>query len=206
MRFTGINLESSYNVLTNGARLAHEPGPSTSTHRLLVDALALPARPGLWRFCSMAGRTGGHTFLEFRTAANRGRPTFFGPHARTYADPDEIAAEIAVVRRPRDRPGRGHRPRAAGQGEPRDLPDGSELDAMSPMKETARKLIDRFAGPRLVDLERQVAELQVAAEESRRLNERLSDVLDVVVELLVPAVDRDDERLKEALGRLGKTV
>ena len=77
---------------------------------------------------------------------------------------------------------------------------------MRPLKETARKVLDRAAGPRLVELERQVADLQVAAEESRRLNERLSDVLDVVVELLVPAVDRDDERLKKALGRLGKTV
>jgi hypothetical protein len=77
---------------------------------------------------------------------------------------------------------------------------------MRPLKEAARKVLDRAAGPRLVELERQVADLQVAAEESRRLNERLSDVLDVVVELLVPAVDRDDERLKKALGRLGKTV
>ncbi len=77
---------------------------------------------------------------------------------------------------------------------------------MRPLKETASKVLDRVPGPRLVELERQVADLQVAAEESRRLNERLSDVLDVVVELLVPAVDRDDERLKEALGRLGKTV
>ena len=77
---------------------------------------------------------------------------------------------------------------------------------MRPMKEIARNMLDRFAGPRLAELENQVADLQVAAEESRRLNERLSDVLDVVVELLVPAVDRDDERLREALGRLGKTV
>ena len=77
---------------------------------------------------------------------------------------------------------------------------------MRPPKETARKLVDRYAGRRLRELERQVADLQVAVEESRRLNERLSDVLDVVVELLVPAVDRDDERLKKALGRLGKTV
>ena len=77
---------------------------------------------------------------------------------------------------------------------------------MRPPKETARKVLDRYAGRRLLELERQVADLQVAVEESRRLNERLSDVLDVVVELLVPAVDRDDERLKKALGRLGKTV
>lgn len=77
---------------------------------------------------------------------------------------------------------------------------------MKPMKEIARQVLDRSAGPRMVELERQVAELQAGLEESRRLNERLSDVLDVVVELLVPAVDRDDERLKEALDRLGKTV
>ena len=47
-----------------------------------------------------------------------------------------------------------------------------------------------------------MALLQSAVEESRRLNERLSDVLDVVVELLVPAVDRHDERLEAALKKL----
>lgn len=56
---------------------------------------------------------------------------------------------------------------------------------------------DRFAR-----LEAEVAELQVSVEESRRLNERLSDVLDVVTELLVPAVDRDDARLAAALESL----
>jgi hypothetical protein len=57
---------------------------------------------------------------------------------------------------------------------------------------------------RVAVLEAQVAELQIAVEESRRLNERLSDVLDVVTELLVPAVDRDDERLRAALESLQK--
>jgi hypothetical protein len=54
----------------------------------------------------------------------------------------------------------------------------------------------------IAKLRRDVDQLQAAVEESRRLNERLSDVLDVVVELLVPAVDRDEERLAEALKRL----
>jgi hypothetical protein len=54
----------------------------------------------------------------------------------------------------------------------------------------------------IAQLRRDVAQLQVAVEESRRLNERLSDVLDVVVELLVPAVDRNEERLSEALKRI----
>lgn len=55
---------------------------------------------------------------------------------------------------------------------------------------------------RIARLEAQVAELQDSVEENRRLNERLSDVLDVITELLVPAVDRDDERLRQALGSL----
>lgn len=55
---------------------------------------------------------------------------------------------------------------------------------------------------RVEDLEAQVAELMGAVEENRRLNERLNDVLDVVTELLVPAVDRDDERVKAALATL----
>ena len=149
VRFKGYNLESPYNLLTSGARLAHEPGPKHVYARLLVDALAAPARSGLWRFCSMVGRSGGHTFLEFRTDANRGHATYFGPHA----------AHLRRPRRGRRRDHRvgghvvdrveGTRPRAAGQGEPRDLPAGSELDPMKPLKETARQVLDRSAGPRI---------------------------------------------------------
>jgi hypothetical protein len=62
----------------------------------------------------------------------------------------------------------------------------------------------RTPAGRVAELEAKVADLQDAVEESRRLNERLSDVLDVVTELLVPAVDRDDERLQAALDSLQK--
>jgi uncharacterized coiled-coil protein SlyX len=55
---------------------------------------------------------------------------------------------------------------------------------------------------RIARLEAAVAELNESVEESRRLNERLSDVLDVITELLVPAVDRDDARLQVALDNL----
>jgi hypothetical protein len=51
-----------------------------------------------------------------------------------------------------------------------------------------------------------VAALEAAVEENRRLNQRLADVLDVVTELLVPAVDRDDARLREALAHLDQVV
>jgi hypothetical protein len=51
-----------------------------------------------------------------------------------------------------------------------------------------------------------VTALEEAVEENRRLNQRLADVLDVVTELLVPAVDRDDERLRTALEHLDQVV
>jgi hypothetical protein len=55
-------------------------------------------------------------------------------------------------------------------------------------------------------LDARVTALEEAVEENRRLNQRLADVVDVITEVLVPAVDRDDERLKAALKRLNDTL
>jgi len=70
------------------------------------------------------------------------------------------------------------------------------------MKNPLSNLRGAAAADRIAQLEAQVAELQDSVEENRRLNERLSDVLDVITELLVPAVDRDDALLREALDKL----
>ena len=51
------------------------------------------------------------------------------------------------------------------------------------------------------DLEARVAALEAAVEENRRLNQRLADVVDVVTELLVPALDRDDARVRRGAGQ-----
>jgi hypothetical protein len=51
-----------------------------------------------------------------------------------------------------------------------------------------------------------VSALEDAVEENRRLNQRLADVVDVVTELLVPALDRDDARVAAALADLNKTL
>jgi hypothetical protein len=51
-----------------------------------------------------------------------------------------------------------------------------------------------------------VTALEDAVEENRRLNQRLADVVDVVTELLVPAMDRDDARVAAALANLNKTL
>jgi hypothetical protein len=71
------------------------------------------------------------------------------------------------------------------------------------MSTKAIRALHRVTGRSQLDtLREEVRELRDAVEESRRLNERLSDVLDVVTELLVPSVDRNEERLAESLRRL----
>ena len=86
------------------------------------------------------------------------------------------------------------------------MPTESELDMSNKLTRALARARNRVSGSDqgevIEQLQRDVAQLQSAVEESRRLNERLSDVLDVVVELLVPAVDRDDERLESALKKL----
>jgi hypothetical protein len=89
-----INLESLHSSLVAATRIAHEPRPRHIYARGLIDALAPTGRLGLWRFCAIAGRRGGLTFLEFRARGSRFVPTFFGRHQRTYAAPDRIVAEI----------------------------------------------------------------------------------------------------------------
>lgn len=68
------------------------------------------------------------------------------------------------------------------------------------MSKSERALVRKMVGP--VSLYRRVAELEQEIQETRKLNQRLSDVLDVVTEILVPVADRDDEKMREALARL----
>ena len=70
------------------------------------------------------------------------------------------------------------------------------------MRNALSKLRGGSADDRIARLEGAVAELQDSVEENRRLNERLSDVLDVITELLVPAAERDDARVSQALETL----
>ena len=61
-----------------------------------------------------------------------------------------------------------------------------------------------MVGP--VSLYKRVAELEQEIQETRKLNQRLSDVIDVMTEILVPVADRDDARMREALARLDAAV
>lgn len=50
-------------------------------------------------------------------------------------------------------------------------------------------------------LRQRVAVLETEVQEMRRLNRRVAELTDIVEEVLVPATDRDDERLHAALER-----
>ena len=80
---------------------------------------------------------------------------------------------------------------------------GGELD-VSQLRNKPKGWARQLVGTRaeVARLRQEVDQLQEAIEEYRRLNERLSDVLDIVAEILVPAVDRDEERLRELLAKV----
>ena len=67
-----------------------------------------------------------------------------------------------------------------------------------------RERVGKLLGP--LSLYKRVVALEQEVQESRRLNQRLSDVIDVITEILVPATDRDDERMRTALSRLEVAV
>ena len=92
----GLNLEAPYSYLSKGAKLAHQQVERHVYARGMIDALAPGGRDGLWRYSSMVCRSGGRTFLEFRTRKSRDEPKFFGQHVRTHARVDVIESEIAA--------------------------------------------------------------------------------------------------------------
>jgi hypothetical protein len=69
---------------------------------------------------------------------------------------------------------------------------------------TDRDQVRKRLGP--LSLYKRVVALEKEVQESRRLNQRLSDVVDVITEILVPAADRDDERMRAALSHLEVAV
>lgn len=73
------------------------------------------------------------------------------------------------------------------------------------LRNRVEKLESRFTGAaadhQVRDLQERVATLEAEIQEARRLNRYVAEVTDVVQEVLLPAADRDDERLKEFLTR-----
>jgi hypothetical protein len=85
-------------------------------------------------------------------------------------------------------------------------PDPSRRGLVARAAARLRRRGDDGSEPDGRRLATRVADLEAAVEENRQLSQRLADVVDVVTEVLVPAADRDDERLRRALANLDKTL
>lgn len=52
-----------------------------------------------------------------------------------------------------------------------------------------------------VYLPKRILDLEDAVQENRQLNRRLAELTDILAELLVPATERDEEKLNELLAK-----
>jgi hypothetical protein len=75
------------------------------------------------------------------------------------------------------------------------------------IRDRSRNALRTVSGrERLDDLRRRVVELEKEIQETRRLNRRLAELMDVVQELLLPVAQRDEELLRERLERYSASL
>jgi hypothetical protein len=70
----------------------------------------------------------------------------------------------------------------------------------------ARATKDNLLRLRQRGVHARLAALEEEMQESRQLNRRITELIDVVAELLVPLADRDDERVDEVLEKYRKSI
>ena len=214
-----LNLEDLRSVLITGARLAHEPGVRHIYARGLLDTLGPTGRDNFWRFASMAQRRGGETFVEFRDPSLAPRGQVLRTAPADLRAPGPRGRGDRGVRRPGGAPRGRARPGPARPGEPAHLSTRREVEAVNQRASIRDRITDRLLkflrATREGDvattsashhLHARVTALEAAVEESRQLSQRLADVVDVLTEVLVPALDRDDARLERALRDLNANL
>ncbi|GAB2469975.1 DUF6752 domain-containing protein [Jatrophihabitans fulvus] len=84
---------------------------------------------------------------------------------------------------------------------------GPVLRALLP-RPVDREATDQIAALRreLAATKGRIADMEAQVQETRRLHQRVAELTDVVAEVLVPASDRDDARLRETLARYAGTL
>jgi uncharacterized protein DUF6752 len=88
---------------------------------------------------------------------------------------------------------------------------GGDMETLKTrVRARSRDLVKRLARATGVDqdlrrLQDRVDRLEGELQESRRLHQRLAELTDVVTEVLVPAADRDDDKIRAALAKYNQT-
>lgn len=69
-----------------------------------------------------------------------------------------------------------------------------------------RKMARAVGGPLVDDLSRRIAELEAEVQESRQLNVRVAELVDLVQELMLPLASQDRERIEAALAKFERSL
>lgn len=69
-----------------------------------------------------------------------------------------------------------------------------------------RKVARAVGGPLVDDLNRRIAELEAEVQESRQLNIRVAELVDLMQELLLPVASQDRERIEQALAKFERSL
>jgi Methyltransferase domain len=93
LEFRELNLTELRSVLSEGARVAHLPGPKVVTARYIADATDQVGRTHLWRVCEMMLAGGGRLYLEFVVRRGVGDSFARKNHLRTLPV-DLVVAEL----------------------------------------------------------------------------------------------------------------
>lgn len=80
---------------------------------------------------------------------------------------------------------------------------GSDMETLrTRAREFARAV---WVVPKVRRLLDRVDQLEREVQETRRLHQRVAELTDVVAEVLVPAADRDDDRIRAVLAKYNQT-
>jgi hypothetical protein len=75
------------------------------------------------------------------------------------------------------------------------------------LRGASRRTMNRFSPIRPVtELHRRILDLEAEVQETRRLNRRVAELLDIVQELLVPLAERDEAKVREYLDRYSSSL
>ncbi len=73
-------------------------------------------------------------------------------------------------------------------------------------RRVGRRIVNVVGGGVVDDLQARIADLEAEVQESRRLNVRVAELVDLVQELLVPVASQDRARIEAALAKLERSV
>ena len=203
-------------VLSLGAELAHADGVAHLYARRLLGCLDEAERAHLWLLARLALRGRGSLVLEFPAAVPGERL----PHAQLERrlDPDLVVAEIRAAGGDvvhltvgpgtdlHDEPDPAVcRVRAVWPRHPRRTvlsPDVQEIPMSNHQRGRVRSRVSRTVIASRAyrrSTAARLAALEAEVQENRQLNRRIAELTDVVVELLVPLQDRDEEQVRATL-------